>query len=90
MCGSGGPDHDAPGHFSTEQRTVLRAVAVAYRRAYRTGASQGQCCDAAMAEYRRLCPDAPADQLAASREVNRMIAAAINADAKWFWHGPDV
>jgi hypothetical protein len=22
-------------------------------------------------------------------EVNRMIAAAINADPRWFWHGPD-
>jgi hypothetical protein len=24
-----------------------------------------------------------------SGEVNRVIAAAINADPKWFWHGPD-
>lgn len=23
-----------------------------------------------------------------SGEVNRMIAAAINADPAWFWHGP--
>jgi hypothetical protein len=79
-----------PGHFPDEQRTVLRAVALVYRRAYRAGASQGECCDAAMAEYRRVCADAPADQLAASREVNRMIAAAINADSRWFWDGPDV
>jgi hypothetical protein len=43
-----------------------------------------------MQEYRRVYPDAPADQRAASHEVNSMIAAAINADAKWFWHGPDV
>ena len=21
---------------------------------------------------------------------NRMVAAAINADTRWFWHGPDV
>jgi hypothetical protein len=66
---------------------VLRAVALAYRLAYRAGASQGECCDAAIAKYRRVCPDAPADRLAASREVNRMIAAAINADSRWFWHG---
>jgi hypothetical protein len=79
-----------PSHFSTEQRSVLRAVALAYRRAYRGGATQGECHDAALREYRRVCPDAPADQLAASRDINRMIAAAINADTQWFWHGPDV
>jgi hypothetical protein len=22
-------------------------------------------------------------------EVNRMLAAAIDANPKWFWHGPD-
>jgi hypothetical protein len=79
-----------PGHLTSEQRNVLRPVALAYRRAYRAGASEGECCDAALREYRRLCPDGPADQLAASGQVNRMVAAAINADAKWFWHGPDV
>jgi hypothetical protein len=79
-----------PSHFPTEQRSVLRAVALAYRRAYRAGGSQGECHDAALREYRRLCPDAPADDLAASGEVNRMIAAAINANSKWFWDGPDV
>src|SRR6202035_1577251 len=35
--------------------------------------------DTALREYRRVCPDPPADQLAASRDVNRMVAAAINA-----------
>jgi hypothetical protein len=79
-----------PSHFPTEQRSVLRAVALAYRRAYRAGASQGECHDAALREYRRLCPDGPADDLAASGEVNRMIAAAINANSKWFGDGPDV
>ena len=79
-----------PANFPTERRSVLRTVALAYRRAYRAGGSQGECHDAALREYRRVCPDAPADQLAASREVNRMIAAAINANAKWFWDGPDV
>jgi hypothetical protein len=67
-----------PGHLTSEQRNVLRPVALAYRRAYRAGASEGECCDAALREYRRVCPDAPADQLAASRDVNRMVAAAIN------------
>jgi hypothetical protein len=38
---------------------------------------------AAIAEYRRL-------RLAVSREVNRMIAAAINANPQWFCEGPDV
>jgi hypothetical protein len=43
-----------------EQRNVLRPVALAYRRAYRAGASEGECCDAALREYRRVWhgPDA--------------------------------
>ena len=32
---------------------------------------------------------ATGDKLAVSGEVNRMIAAAINVDPKWFWHEPD-
>src|SRR5258707_1052680 len=67
-----------PGHFPNEQRTALRAVALAYRRAYRAGGGQGGCYDAALREYRRLCPDGPTDQRAASREVNRMGAPAIS------------
>jgi hypothetical protein len=43
----------------------------------------------ATAEYRRLNPSARYDRLAVSGEVNRMIAAAINANPQWFWHGPD-
>ena len=83
-----------PSHFPSDRRTVLRAVALAYRRTYRAipdfreGHQVGL--DAAEAEYRRLVPDAPADPLEVSRIVNVMIAAAINADAKWYWHGPDV
>jgi hypothetical protein len=65
-----------PAHLTDGERSVLRAVALAYRRAYRAGASQGECHDAALREYRRVCPDPPADQFAASREVNRMVAAA--------------
>ena len=83
-----------PNHFPSDGRTVLRAVALAYRRTYRAiedfreGHQVGL--DAAEAEYRRLVPDAPADPLEVSRIVNAMIAAAINADAKWYWYGPDV
>jgi hypothetical protein len=35
-------------------------------------------------------PDDTRTDLEISGEVLRMIAAAINADARWFWHGPDV
>ena len=37
-----------PAHLTNEERSVLRPVALAYRRAYRAGASQGECCDAAL------------------------------------------
>jgi hypothetical protein len=50
------------------------------------GKPQSEAVGAAIAEYRRLSPD----KLAVSGEVNRMIAAAINADPRWFWEGPDV
>jgi hypothetical protein len=40
-------------------------------------------------EYSRLSPFPTGDRLAVSGEVNRMIAAAINADPRWFWEGPD-
>jgi hypothetical protein len=50
---------------------------------------QTEALAAATAEYRRLNPFATGDKLAVSGEVNRMIAAAINADPQWFWHGPD-
>jgi hypothetical protein len=39
--------------------------------------------------YRRLSPSGRYDRLAVAGEVNRMIAAAINANPRWFWHGPD-
>jgi hypothetical protein len=82
----------------------LRAVALAYRRVMRaleepaaTRAEEARLAQkrqtealaAATAEYRRLSPWATGDKLAISGEVNRMIAAAINVDPKWFWHGPD-
>ena len=50
---------------------------------------QSEALAAATAEYRRLSPHATGDTLAVSGEVNRMIAAAINADPQWFQHGPD-
>jgi hypothetical protein len=43
----------------------------------------------AIAAYRRISPSAPADRLETSSNVARMIAAAIDVDTKWFWHGPD-
>jgi hypothetical protein len=42
---------------------------------------------AATAKYRRLSPSATEDKRAVSGEVNRMIAAAINVDPRWFWGG---
>jgi len=94
-----------PGHLTGDQRQILRAVALAYRRVIRAPAEpaetraeisrrdqkrQREALAAATAEYRRLSPSARYDQLAVSGEVNRMIAAAINDDPRWFWHGPEV
>jgi hypothetical protein len=78
-----------PGHLTADQRKILRAAALTYRRARRAGKGQSEPVDAAIAEYRRLSPFATGDKLAVSGEVNRMIAAAINANPQWFWHGPD-
>jgi hypothetical protein len=93
-----------PGHLPEEQQKILRAVALAYRRVIRAPAEaaetraeisrrdqkrQSEALAAATAEYRRLCPTARYDRLAVSGEVNRMIAAAINVDPQWFWHGPE-
>jgi hypothetical protein len=78
-----------PGHLTEEQRKVLRQVALTYRRVQRAGKGQNDAVDGAIAEYRRLNPFATGDKLAVSGEVNRMIAAAINANPEWFWHGPD-
>ena len=46
--------------------------------------------DAAHAAFLALVPEAsglPRGDISA--RVNPMIAAAINADPQWFWHGPD-
>jgi hypothetical protein len=93
-----------PGHLAEEQRKVLRAVALAYRRVMRAREEpaatraeearlaqkrQSEALAAATAEYRRLSPLATGDERAVSGEVNRIIAAAINADPRWFWEGRD-
>ena len=89
-----------PEHLTEEQRKILREVALTYRRARRAGKDQSEAVDAAIAEYRRLhpfatgdklslCEDSPEAKLAVLGEVNRMIAAAINVNPRWFWHGPD-
>jgi hypothetical protein len=92
-----------PGHLPEDQRKILRAVALAYRRVMRAPEEpaatrveearlaqkrQSDALAAATAEYRRLTPWATGDKLAVSGEVNRMIAAAINVNPQWFWHGP--
>ena len=50
---------------------------------------QSEALAAATAVYRRLSPSARYNRLALSGEVNPMIAAAINANPRWFWYGPD-
>ena len=85
------------GHLPRDDRALLREVALAFRRSYRSAQAEGlkppdfymQAVRAAEAEYRRHRPDAPPEPLAISGRVNAMIAAAINADPQWFWNGPD-
>jgi hypothetical protein len=94
-----------PGHLPEEQRKVLREVALAYRRVIRAPQEpavtraeisrrgqkrQSEALAAVTAEYLRLNPSARYERLAVPGEVNRMIAAAINANPQWFWQGPDV
>jgi len=77
-----------PGHLPEEQRKILRAVALAYRRVMRAPVEpastraeisrrdqkrQSEALAAATAEYRRLSPSARYDRLAVSVEVNRII-----------------
>jgi hypothetical protein len=80
-----------------EKRAIMREVALTYRRETRAGIAAGlsppehheRAIEAAYAAYRRLDPDAPKDRLEMSHKANVMIANAINADSRWFWHGPD-
>lgn len=78
-----------PEELPADRRPVLRAVALAYRRAKRAGLSERKSHEAALAEYRRVDPAAPFDRLEASGDVVWFIAAAINANIQRFWHGPD-
>jgi hypothetical protein len=86
-----------PEKIAEDRQTIMREVALTYRRIDRALKAQGAsppehhaaAYEAAMAAYRRLDPDAPADRLEASSIVSTMIANAIRADTKWFWHGPD-
>lgn len=82
--------HILPEHLPEAQRPILRAVALAYRRAKRAGLDEQASFEAALAEYRRVDKAAPADRVAASHQVGIMIAAAVNANIRWFWQGPDV
>jgi hypothetical protein len=51
---------------------------------------QAKVIAAASEKYRRLNPCVSGEKFAVSSgEVNQMIAAAINANPRWFWHGPD-
>jgi len=87
-----------PGHLTNEQRKILRAVALAYRRVMRAPVEpastrgeisrrdqrrQTEALAAVTSEYRRLNPSAP---LEVSGEVNR-IAAAINVIPRRFCPG---
>jgi hypothetical protein len=75
--------------FPAEKRPVLRAAALAYRRAKRAGLSQRKSHEAALAEYRRVDPAAPADGLETSGDVAWFISAAINANIDSYWRGSD-
>ena len=89
VCGAHGAaarDQRDPGSRSRWRRIWKRRPV---RRKDPTQDLQSEALAAATAEYRRLSLSARYDQLAVSGEVNRMIAAAINANPQWFWHGPD-
>jgi hypothetical protein len=85
------------GHLPERDRALTRSLALAYRRIWRAsdhsprnvGAVELQATAAAMAEYRRLVATAPANDLECSKLVILIIAAAINANTKWFWEDPD-
>jgi hypothetical protein len=79
-----------------EDRAVVRAVALAYRRVMRARPGghpptyQALALDAAEAVFLSYHPEAAADRGAMSHRVNTIIANAVAADPQWFWHGPDV
>ena len=73
----------------SEMRAPARAAVTRAEISRRDQKRQSEALAAAGAEYRRLSPAARDDRLAVSGEVNRIIAAAINVDPQWFWHGPE-
>jgi hypothetical protein len=86
-----------PPEVAEDKRDIMREVALTYRRETRAAQAEGakppeqhhRAYEAAHAKYVELDPEAPADRLAQSGVVSNMIAHAIRADSKWFWHGPD-
>lgn len=86
------------GQSHREQRKILLAVALAYRRVMRApeepALTRGRrrAAGPKTSDRSATCGDrriSAGDKLAVSGEVNPMIAAAISADPQWFWHGPD-
>ena len=80
------------------ERKTLREVALAYRRTYRRTKAEGkrpevmhhEAYEAAVGEYMSRVPEENSERLVAAKRVSEMIAAAVNTDPQWFWHGPDV
>jgi hypothetical protein len=74
-----------PPTVTNAEMPLRRAVAMAYRTVRETGRSHHDALDAAEAVYFQAHPEALADRLAASAQVNGMIASAIQVDPRWFW-----
>jgi hypothetical protein len=74
-----------PPPVAGDKRSIMREVALAYRRADRAAKAEGcllpehqrRGYEAARAKYLELDPDAPADRLAAAARVSEMIAYAM-------------
>jgi hypothetical protein len=74
-----------PPTVTDAKRLLRRQVAMAYRSAREAGLSHHPALDAAEAVYFQARPEALADRLEASAQVNGMIASAIQVDPRWFW-----
>jgi hypothetical protein len=80
------PDRSlSPPTVADADKPLRRQVAMAYRTVREAGRSHHDALDAAEAVYFQAHPEALADRLAASAQVNGMIASAIQVDPKWFW-----
>jgi hypothetical protein len=77
------------GRYRRVMRTPTEPAVTLGEISLRNQKRQHEAVEAAISEYRRLPPSAPDDSRAVSGDVNRMVAAAINVDARWFWHGPE-